>query len=150
MEFLLFSVHYLYNYYIVCALLSHAHHVTFPSCDCNTFPHFLCIVSPREKKKKRNINNNLAILPIHDTHALRFFLSFLQESRLSFEDMSNSSRIYLITTGPTANKWILHLYEWISNRCSLPRRTQESSRCQVKYPRPFTIPIWHDPRAHKV
>jgi len=34
MEFLLFSIHYLYNYYMVCALLSHTHviyHVT--SCD---------------------------------------------------------------------------------------------------------------------
>jgi len=27
-EFLLFSVYYLYNYYMVCALLSHTHHVT--------------------------------------------------------------------------------------------------------------------------
>jgi len=26
-----------------------------------------CIVSPREKKKKRNINNDLAILPSHDS-----------------------------------------------------------------------------------
>ena len=28
MEFLFDSVHYLYNYYMVCALLSHTHHVT--------------------------------------------------------------------------------------------------------------------------
>jgi len=28
MEFLLFSIHYLYNYYMVCALLSHGCHVT--------------------------------------------------------------------------------------------------------------------------
>jgi len=27
-KFLLFSVYYLYNYYMVCALLSHSHHVT--------------------------------------------------------------------------------------------------------------------------
>jgi len=32
MEFLLDSVHYLYNYYMVCVLLSHTYHVT-PSCD---------------------------------------------------------------------------------------------------------------------
>jgi len=32
MEFLLDSIHYLYNYYMVCALLFHTHHVT-PSCD---------------------------------------------------------------------------------------------------------------------
>jgi len=34
---------------------------------CDTFLYFLCIVSPREKKKKRNINNDLAILPSHNT-----------------------------------------------------------------------------------
>ena len=28
MEFLLFSVHYLYNYYMVCVLLSHTYHMT--------------------------------------------------------------------------------------------------------------------------
>jgi len=28
-EFLLDSLHYLYNYYMVCALLSHAYHVTY-------------------------------------------------------------------------------------------------------------------------
>jgi len=28
MEFLLFPVHYLYNYYMVCVLFSHTHHVT--------------------------------------------------------------------------------------------------------------------------
>jgi len=26
-----------------------------------------CVVSPKEKKKKRNINNDLAVLPSHDT-----------------------------------------------------------------------------------
>jgi len=31
-EFLLDSVYYLYNYYMVCVLLSHTHHMT-PSCD---------------------------------------------------------------------------------------------------------------------
>ena len=34
---------------------------------CDTFLYFLYIVSPREKKKKRNINNDLAILPSYDT-----------------------------------------------------------------------------------
>ena len=29
MKFLLFSVHYLYNYYMVYALLSHTYHVTY-------------------------------------------------------------------------------------------------------------------------
>ena len=61
---------------MVCALLSHGHHVT-TSCDitycdcdlwpwsCDTFPH-----SPlysKSKEKKRNINNDLAVLPSHNT-----------------------------------------------------------------------------------
>jgi len=29
MEFLLFSVYYLYNYYMVCALLFHTHHMIY-------------------------------------------------------------------------------------------------------------------------
>jgi len=32
MEFLLFSVHYLYNYYMVCALFFHTYHMTH-QCD---------------------------------------------------------------------------------------------------------------------
>jgi len=66
MEFLLFSIYYLYNYYMVCALLSHTHHVTVTMQHlwCDTFLYsFLC---SKEKEKKRNINNNLAILPSHD------------------------------------------------------------------------------------
>jgi len=85
-EFPLDSLYYLYNYYMVCALLSHTYHVTYHviPCDimlwlpvmwlwlcntCDTFPHFLlCSKSKiKEKKKKRNINNNLAVLPSHDT-----------------------------------------------------------------------------------
>jgi len=72
MEFPLDFLHYLYNYYMVCALLSHAYHMTHhvTSCDYDyvTLSHTLfCVVSPRKrKKKKRNINNNLAILPSHD------------------------------------------------------------------------------------
>ena len=60
---------------MVCALLSHTYHVT--SCDvtvtCDTCDVTLsctpfCVVSPREKKKKRkeNINNDLVVLPSHD------------------------------------------------------------------------------------
>jgi len=33
-EFLLGSLHYLYNYYMVCALLSHAYHVTYHVTSC--------------------------------------------------------------------------------------------------------------------
>jgi len=86
-EFPLDFLHYLYNYYIVCALLFHALSCDL-SCDvmwcdsvtfchvtmtlwhswCDTFPHFpLCSKSKiKEKKKKKNINNNLAVLPSHD------------------------------------------------------------------------------------
>ena len=35
MEFPLDSVHNLYNYYMVCALFSHAHHMTHLTCDCD-------------------------------------------------------------------------------------------------------------------
>jgi len=60
MEFPLFSIYYLYNYYMVFAPLSRTHHVTFLSCGCdlcNTCdmtPSYTssCIVSPKEKKKK--------------------------------------------------------------------------------------------------
>ena len=34
-EFLLDFLHYLYNYYMVCALLSHAYHVTYYVTSCN-------------------------------------------------------------------------------------------------------------------
>jgi len=34
-EFLLDSLHYLYNYYMVCALLSHAYHVTYHVTSCD-------------------------------------------------------------------------------------------------------------------
>jgi len=62
MKFLLDFLHYLYNYYMVCALLSHTHHVTchvtFHSCDCDSCDVILfCtppyVVSPKEKKKSK-------------------------------------------------------------------------------------------------
>jgi len=76
MELLLDSAYYLYNYYMVCALFSHAHHVTHLTCDCDIVMWYFstllpCVVSPnkkrKEKERKRNINNDLAILPSHDT-----------------------------------------------------------------------------------
>jgi len=60
---------------IFCILLIQLLHglcTTFPhssydlSCDYDTFLHFLYVVSLKEKKKKRNINNDLAVLPSHD------------------------------------------------------------------------------------
>ena len=66
-EFLLDFLHYLYNYYIVCVLSSHTHHVT-SQCDTNvtsyhvtitqhlwhdTFLYsFLCSKSKRKRKEK--------------------------------------------------------------------------------------------------
>ena len=48
MEFPLFSVYYLYNYYMVCALLSHTHHVTHHvTMTLSHTPSY--IVSPKEK-----------------------------------------------------------------------------------------------------
>ena len=58
---------------MVCALLSHDCHVTsfcvMSHCDvcpatCDIPP--LCSKSKRRKEKKRNINNDLAVLPSHD------------------------------------------------------------------------------------
>ena len=81
MEFLLDFLYYLYNYYIVCALPSHGpmwlSHMMSLTVTCNpvTLWHLVmwyflmlhpCIVSPERKEKKRNINNNLAILLSHD------------------------------------------------------------------------------------
>jgi len=85
MEFPLDFLYYLYNYYIVCALFSHTHHVTLwhpNSCDyelCNTCDVTLsctspCVISPKEKEKKRNIDNDLAILLSHNTIPLLSFL----------------------------------------------------------------------------
>jgi len=53
MEFLLFSIYYLYNYYMVCVLLSYTHHVTFPSCDVTLSHTPSCVVKKRERKEKK-------------------------------------------------------------------------------------------------
>jgi len=52
-KFPLDFLHYLYNYYMVCVLSSHAYHVT--SCDCDmTLSHTpFCVVSPRKRKEKK-------------------------------------------------------------------------------------------------
>jgi len=49
MGFLLDFLHYLY--YMVCALFSHVYHVT--SYDVTLSHALSCVVSPREKEKKR-------------------------------------------------------------------------------------------------
>jgi len=48
-KFSLDSLHYLYNYYMVCVLFSHTPHVT---CDVTLSYTPSCVVSPKEKKKK--------------------------------------------------------------------------------------------------
>jgi len=71
-EFPLLPVHYLYNYYMVCALLSHIHHVT---CHVtvtmwhlwyDTFLYSFLYSKEKRKRKEKNINSNLAVLPSHD------------------------------------------------------------------------------------
>ena len=61
MEFLLYFLHYLYNYYMVCALLSHAYHVTYhmtschvtvTTCDVTLSCTPFCVVSSRKRKEK--------------------------------------------------------------------------------------------------
>jgi len=53
MKFLLDFLYYLYNYYMVCVLFSHTHHMTSCDCDMTLSCPFSCVVSPKEKKKKR-------------------------------------------------------------------------------------------------
>jgi len=55
MKFLLDFLHYLYNYYMVCVLFSHTHHVTHHVISCDmTFSHTpSCIVSLKEKEKEK-------------------------------------------------------------------------------------------------
>jgi len=81
MESLLDSVHYLYNYHMVCALLSHTHHVMWPLWHPDIWPWYVTFVIwhlptllpcskskwEEKRKRKRKINNNLAVLPSHDT-----------------------------------------------------------------------------------
>ena len=122
-EFPLDFLHYLYNY-IVCELSSYAYHVTnhMTSCDvtlwlpvmwlwlCNTFPHFLlCSKSKiKEKEKKRNANNDLTILPSHDTTLLLGFLvlrNFLQ----LIVWVSYITHFVIIFFCPFSNSWIFFL-----------------------------------------
>jgi len=104
MEFPLDFLHYLYNYYMVCALFSHTYHVT--SCDMilwlpiiwlwhlwhDTFLHsFLCSKFKR-KKKKRNINNDLAILPSHNKSGISSWKCWpLSASKVQWPELSQLS-----------------------------------------------------------
>jgi len=89
MEFSLISLLLIHFTTVAMRLLSHGPHVTlvmwhpvtWPSvpqlwhCDKVTwyFPmlHFVVVSSRKEKKRKRNINNDLAVLPSHDNHTWR-------------------------------------------------------------------------------
>ena len=80
MEFLLdFSILLVQLLHGLCTVFPH------PSCDinvtwcCDTCDVTLsctpsCVVSPKEKKKKRNINNDLVILPSHDNIIMQYNL----------------------------------------------------------------------------
>jgi len=78
MEFSIYYTLLIQLLYGLCTIFSYSimwhDHVILPKCMtiiCDIVMwHFStllsCIVSPKRKKKKRNINNNLAILPSHD------------------------------------------------------------------------------------
>jgi len=51
-EFLLDFLHYLYNYYMVCALLSHGYHVTL-LCDITWLVTVTCHFPTPEKKRNK-------------------------------------------------------------------------------------------------
>jgi len=108
-EFPLDFLHYLYNYYMVCALLSHIYHMT--SYDTvtsyhvtvtmwhlwyDTFLHFLLYskskIKEKEKEKKRNINNNLAVLPSHNT-TLGTLSHMMVRSRASCRAVDRNSNL---------------------------------------------------------
>jgi len=55
----------------------------------DTFPHFLYVVSPKEKKKKRNINNDLAILPSYDIIIANSLLEFALEPIIDPQNIPN-------------------------------------------------------------
>jgi len=74
MEFSFNSVHYLYNYYMVCALF-----LVLRSC-----------VISLEKKRKENINNDLAILPSHDTFVL-CHTALIKSSSLAYYQYSRTT-----------------------------------------------------------
>ena len=104
-EFLLDSLYYLYNYYMVCALLSHAYHVTHHVMSynmtlwlCDTFPHSLLYSESKikEKKKKRNINNNLAILLSYDSPLVTLLVTRCQFILIAFQGLNMSSRSIII------------------------------------------------------
>ena len=136
MEFPLLSVYYLYNYYVVCALLFYTHHVTFPYCDCDTCDMTLSctpsyVVSPKEKKRKVNINNDLAVLPSYDNFYRKFFSSITLFVRL-LSCSSNSycfcillsvceffeTKYHKVFNGPSLDFWIgikLNLEEGIED-----------------------------------
>ena len=65
------------------------------------FPILLpCIVSPKEKEKKRNINNNLAILPSHDISSTssRVQVCYLFELVHSKMDLEHSLLVTFLVT----------------------------------------------------
>ena len=89
-EFLLNLLYYIYNYYCGYApclpqsscpsgdffVICHDFIVTWPFCDSVTshmiFPVLHLSNNLKEKKRKRNINNDLAILPSHDKFPFDF------------------------------------------------------------------------------
>jgi len=82
-------------------ILWHSIHVTITMWYLwyNTFPHFLYVVSPKEKKRKRNINNNLAVLLSHDKWILsghQFSPQMVPSSSFSKEQVQRKHTVVVI------------------------------------------------------
>jgi len=101
-EFPLDLLHYIYNYYVAMLFISHGLHVTHQLtslshavtplwcdhfCDyCHTFcdsvtitwyfPHSILVIKEKKRKRKEKLNNDLAVLPSHDTSVYSFTSDF--------------------------------------------------------------------------
>ena len=107
---------------MVCALLSCSHHVTTSCdvtyCDCylllvtyhvilSRTPSYSCKSNKKRKEKKRNIDNDLAILPSHDTTPL---LSFLIPRIFTTHNMGQPCCLFLFHCHDLAKQLSQYLY----------------------------------------
>ena len=110
----LFSTITIWSVHYFLILIMWLYHVMSPcnilTCDCDvwhlscdTFHTPSCIVSPKEKEnKKRNINNDLAILPSHNTLLAVIKPLYLEYSE---EDSMNGQQNYLSYSSIISPSW---------------------------------------------
>jgi len=137
MESSFIPVHYLYNYYMVCVLSSHASHVTW-SCDVmlwhpiffhvtvtmwhlwyDTFLYFLYNKSKRKRKRKGNINNDLAILLSYDRFDNIVMIDLIA-SRCSIHGLLLCFTLLHISNGSVSISlvgYVLYLVDLMSAAC---------------------------------